>query len=78
METGRDAPCPCGGGKKYKNYCMLKNVTSADDLDYRRLSEVNDRLLTICSNMRSASSVEQLCGWFTRVPAVAGRYGGKT
>ena len=25
METGRNAPCPCGSGKKYKKCCMNKN-----------------------------------------------------
>ncbi len=44
MKTGRNEPCPCGSGKKYKKCCMLKNVTSPDELDYRRLSEVYDRL----------------------------------
>ena len=44
MKTGRNEPCPCGGSMKYKKCCMLKNVTSPDELDYRRLSEVYDRL----------------------------------
>lgn len=25
METGRNAPCPCGSGKKYKHCCLQKN-----------------------------------------------------
>lgn len=44
MKIGRNAPCPCGSGKKYKNCCMLKNVTTPEDLDYRRLSEVYNKL----------------------------------
>ena len=24
-KIGRNDPCPCGSGKKYKNCCMLKN-----------------------------------------------------
>lgn len=24
-KTGRNDPCPCGSGKKYKTCCMLKN-----------------------------------------------------
>ena len=24
MKTGRNEPCPCGSGKKYKNCCLLK------------------------------------------------------
>jgi len=46
METriGRNAPCPCGSGKKYKKCCLLRKVTTPDELDYRRQSEVYDRL----------------------------------
>lgn len=43
-KTGRNAPCPCGSGKKYKKCCMLRQATTPDELDYRRLSEVYDRL----------------------------------
>jgi len=24
MKTGRNEPCPCGSGKKYKNCCLVK------------------------------------------------------
>ena len=44
MKVGRNAPCPCGSGKKYKKCCMLRKVTTPDELDYRRLREVHDRL----------------------------------
>jgi SEC-C motif len=27
MQTERDAPCPCGSGKKYKKCCLTKDVT---------------------------------------------------
>jgi hypothetical protein len=26
MKTGRNAPCPCGSGKKYKNCCLSKEA----------------------------------------------------
>ena len=25
MKTGRNAPCPCGSGKKYKHCCLSRN-----------------------------------------------------
>ena len=60
MKTGRNEPCPCGSGKKYKKCCMLKNVTSPDELDYRT-SERSPRQTVRArwSNMPSASSVEK-------------------
>jgi hypothetical protein len=44
MKAGRNDPCPCGSGRKYKKCCMLKKVTTPDELHYRRLSEVYDKL----------------------------------
>lgn len=44
MKTGRNDPCPCGSGKKFKKCCMLENVATSTELHYRRLSEVYDRL----------------------------------
>ena len=29
MKTGRNYPCPCGSGKKYKKCCLLKNKQSS-------------------------------------------------
>jgi len=28
MKTGRNAPCPCGSGKKYKQCCLDKQSSS--------------------------------------------------
>lgn len=28
MKIGRNAPCPCGSGKKYKNCCLHKAAAS--------------------------------------------------
>ena len=30
MKTGRNAPCPCGSGKKYKHCCERKKAHRAD------------------------------------------------
>lgn len=45
MGIGRNDPCPCGSGKKYKRCCLQRNVVSTDELEYRRLSEVYDKLM---------------------------------
>ena len=43
METGRNAPCPCGSGKKYKN-CCLKTLKPDRDSEWRRQGETYGRL----------------------------------
>ena len=44
MKTGRNAPCPCGSGKKYKK-CCLRKADVSPDLLWRRLGEAHDRLV---------------------------------
>ncbi|MBW1699336.1 MAG: SEC-C domain-containing protein [Deltaproteobacteria bacterium] len=44
MKIGRNQPCPCGSGKKYKKCCLGKGTVS-HDLLWRRLREVHDRLI---------------------------------
>ena len=43
METGRNAPCPCGSGKKYKN-CCLKTLKPDRVSEWRRQGETYARL----------------------------------
>jgi len=43
MKTGRNEPCPCGSGKKYKKCCMIKEKPP-EDLLYRRLGVAHDQL----------------------------------
>ena len=43
METGRNAPCPCGSGKKYKK-CCLKTLEPDRDSEGSRLGEAFARL----------------------------------
>ncbi len=44
-KIGRNDPCPCGSGEKYKKCCMLKKKTaSPGSVHYRRLSKAYDRL----------------------------------
>ena len=44
MKTGRNAPCPCGSGKKYKK-CCLNKARPPEDLLWRRLGDAHDRLI---------------------------------
>jgi len=44
MKIGRNDPCPCGSGKKYKK-CCLNKAKPPEDLLYRRLGEAHDRLV---------------------------------
>ncbi len=44
MKIGRNDPCPCGSGKKYKQCCMNKENRPVDLLWYR-LSGAHDKLI---------------------------------
>jgi hypothetical protein len=44
MKIGRNAPCPCGSGKKYKKCCLNKEKPPVDLL-WRRLGDAHDRLI---------------------------------
>jgi len=44
MQPGRNEPCSCGSGKKFKKCCLLKQEPPADLL-WRRLRSVNDELV---------------------------------
>ncbi len=44
MKIGRNDPCPCGSGKKYKK-CCLNKAKPPEDLLYRRLGAAHDRLV---------------------------------
>ncbi len=45
MAIGRNQPCPCGSGKKYKRCCMNQAEAPSQDFYYRRLSEAHDGLV---------------------------------
>jgi hypothetical protein len=49
MKTGRNDPCSCGSGKKYKHCCLNAGSVQADppvDLTWRRLRELLDGYAT--------------------------------
>ena len=45
MKPGRNAPCPCGSGKKYKKCCYLKESTAVDDRPEAPDDQEDDREL---------------------------------
>jgi len=45
MKVGRNDPCPCGSGKKYKKCCLEKQSQPSQALYYQRLSEAHGRLV---------------------------------
>ena len=45
MKIGRNSPCPCGSGKKYKNCCLGQDGGPSQSLYYQRLSEAHNRLV---------------------------------
>ena len=55
MPPGRNDPCPCGSGKKYKKCCMLKEKPSTVNLTVRLLrktsEEVNHLLLAYAKKL---------------------------
>lgn len=42
-KVGRNDPCPCGSGRKYK-YCCLKVAAACDDSPWSRQRDASDRL----------------------------------
>ena len=52
MKNNRNAPCPCGSGKKYKKCCLLKsNDTSKKTIEKLSLKERNKILLNAISDI---------------------------
>jgi hypothetical protein len=44
--ASRNAPCPCGSGKKYKKCCLPKEQANTSDLVLSKLREIDERLNT--------------------------------
>ncbi len=44
MQTGRNDPCPCGSGKKYKKCCLSRTYTESGREDFIRNKLVQDLL----------------------------------
>lgn len=44
-KLGRNAPCPCGSGRKYKHCCLA--ASEASDFQYRRLRQIESNLIPL-------------------------------
>jgi len=44
-QVGRNDPCPCGSGKKYKKCCMLKNAVSITALLEKDAAALHNRII---------------------------------
>lgn len=48
-EPGRNYPCPCGSGKKYKKCCLPKKETAVvEDLNWIRMRRTEGELFMSC------------------------------
>lgn len=46
MKVGRNDPCPCGSGKKYKKCCLAgAQAEKVEDLSYRRYRDIENQLI---------------------------------
>lgn len=62
MKTGRNDPCPCGSGKKYKHCCMHLDRVRSTSPQWRRMERVAEKL-----SGRLATHAERFYGpdWLT-------------
>lgn len=64
MQIGRNEPCPCGSGKKYKKCCFANTkVQKVEDFTYRRYRDIEfklvDRLFRHASDVFGLTSMEE-------------------
>ncbi|MBX3618177.1 SEC-C metal-binding domain-containing protein [Nitrosomonas sp.] len=70
MKTGRNDPCPCGSGKKYKQCCLqAREVQQAEDFLWHQISRairgLPDRLLTFEQKRRKPGALQEAWSDFT-------------
>lgn len=58
-DIGRNVPCPCGSGKKYKKCCMQKKPSASSDTSALSFSWMDDEGLHLVAPGKPASP-EQL------------------
>jgi len=58
MKIGRNEPCPCGSGKKYKNCCLSQNLLSSSEL----ILPVFDNLKSEFAQYNSLDLISALAG----------------
>ncbi len=44
-KPGRNDPCPCGSGKKYKKCCLAKKATPVADLNWQKMRKTEGELI---------------------------------
>ena len=45
QKTGRNDPCPCGSGRKYKKCCLLKTTSPVESLGWRKMRRTEGELI---------------------------------
>nr|AAP58624.1 hypothetical protein [uncultured Acidobacteriota bacterium] len=72
IKTGRNDPCPCGSGKKYKKCCLVPDEDS--DFQYRRFRQIHSglipKLMTFAFEIIEAEVVEEAWKEFNDYEAV--------
>lgn len=67
MKTGRNEPCPCGSGKKYKKCCMEKDEKNHDEMKKEIFEEISRHLLPHPSKLnyhRTFNTKEEIINFF--------------
>jgi tetratricopeptide (TPR) repeat protein len=70
VKIGRNDPCPCGSGKKYKKCCLAKRPSRAPDLatvraDVERLDELSNAIV-LRIRQGQLDEAERLCTQLAR------------
>ena len=64
MKPGRNDPCPCGSGKKYKRCCQGKSEARAELLPLRQETEISISELSVKGMAPTPAEYEQLAALF--------------
>lgn len=60
-KTGRNAPCPCGSGKKYKKCCLnATRPSTSGTLIYSDLDELSNQIPELI-NQKKYDDAEEIC-----------------
>jgi hypothetical protein len=61
MKAGRNDPCPCGSGEKYKKCCLVKETAArSDDVLFREAeAALMERMLPFAEEAYGESAIEQ-------------------
>ena len=67
-KVGRNDPCPCGSGKKYKKCCLSKTYTEVGKEDSIRARLVEDLLVFFNNNYKDRLEDAEFLFWDEFVP----------